>query len=98
MTTTYTSPLPDVEIPEAAVTDYVFRNAGTHPDRVAMIDGATGAGHTFADLLHAIRALAGGLVARGLEPGAVVALWRRTCRSSQSCSTAPPWRAWRRRR
>ena len=38
MTNIHFSPLPDVEIPDSTVTDYVFRNAGTHPDRVAMID------------------------------------------------------------
>ena len=74
MTNIYFSPLPDVEIPDSTVTDYVFRNAGTHPDRVAMIDGVTGLSHTFAELTTAIRALAGGLTARGLEAGAIVAL------------------------
>ncbi len=74
MTNIYFSPLPDVEIPDSTVTDYVFRNAGAHPDRVAMIDGVTGSSHTFAELTTAIRALAGGLTARGLEAGAIVAL------------------------
>ena len=36
MTNIYFSPLPDVEIPDSTVTDYVFRNAGAHPDRVAL--------------------------------------------------------------
>ncbi|HIF06123.1 MAG TPA: 4-coumarate--CoA ligase family protein, partial [Gemmatimonadetes bacterium] len=74
MTNIHFSPLPDVEIPDSTVTDYVFRNAGTHPDHVAMIDGVTGSNHTFAELTTAIRALAGGLTARGLEVGAIVAL------------------------
>ena len=63
MTNIHFSPLPDVEIPDSTVTDYVFRNAGTHPDHVAMIDGVTGFSHTFAELTTAIRALAGGLTA-----------------------------------
>ena len=36
----HTSSLPDVEIPEMSITDYVFHKAAAYPDRIAVSDGA----------------------------------------------------------
>ena len=44
------SPLPDVEIPEVPVTEFVLRAADTYPDRAALIDGPSGRTYTFAEL------------------------------------------------
>ncbi len=70
----FTSPLPDVEIPNVALTEYVFGPADAWPDRVAMIDGASGREFTFAEMRDQIARLAGGLAARGFGPGSTLAL------------------------
>jgi hypothetical protein len=36
------SPLPDLDIPEIPITDYVLKEAARVPDRPALIDGPTG--------------------------------------------------------
>jgi acyl-CoA synthetase (AMP-forming)/AMP-acid ligase II len=68
------SPLPDVEIPDVTITEFVLREASTVPDRPALIDGPSGRTYTYAQLSGAIHAFAGGLHARGLGPGSTIAL------------------------
>jgi 4-coumarate--CoA ligase len=68
------SPLPDVEIPDLALTEYVLAGGAGQPQRPAMIDGASGRVLTYGELEHAIRSLAGGLAAAGFGPGDVLAL------------------------
>jgi acyl-CoA synthetase (AMP-forming)/AMP-acid ligase II len=68
------SPLPDVEIPDLALTDYVLAGGAGQPDKPALIDGASGRVLTYGELEHAIRSLAGGLVAAGFGAGDVLAL------------------------
>ena len=68
------SPLPDVEIPDVTITQHVLRHAGALADRVAIQDAAGTSSYTFAGLSDAIHRLAGGLAARGIEPGKVVGL------------------------
>ena len=70
----HTSPLPDVEIPQVTVTDYVLRLADTYPDRAALIDGATGRVITFAELKTLVHQFAGGLAERGFGTGDTLAL------------------------
>jgi acyl-CoA synthetase (AMP-forming)/AMP-acid ligase II len=70
----FTSPLPDVEIPDTTITAYVLRKADELADRPALIDGASGRTMTFAELRDAIRRFAGGLQARGFGPGDTLAL------------------------
>lgn len=70
----YTSPLPDVAIPESTITAYVFEGSEAYPDRPALIDGATGRTLTYAELHDAIRRFAGGLAARGFGKGDTLAL------------------------
>jgi acyl-CoA synthetase (AMP-forming)/AMP-acid ligase II len=67
------SPLPDVEIPEVAITAHVMRKAAEIPDTVAITDGGT-TSYTFAELDAAIHRMAGGLQARGFGPGEVLGL------------------------
>ena len=66
------SKLPDVDIPEMSVTDYVFRNVSAYPDRMAISDGERS--YTFAELEGAVRSFAGGLAARGFGPGSCLGL------------------------
>jgi len=68
------SPLPDVEIPEAPITEVVLRRATEFPDEPALIDGLTGRALTYAQLVDAVHRFAGGLVARRFAPGDVVAI------------------------
>jgi acyl-CoA synthetase (AMP-forming)/AMP-acid ligase II len=72
--TVYKSPLPDVEIAEVPVTDYVMRMAPTNPDRPALIDGPSARAYTYGELDDMIHRFAGWLAARGFKPGEVLAL------------------------
>ncbi|MEU4360457.1 AMP-binding protein [Promicromonospora sp. NPDC023987] len=69
------SPLPDVEIPSVSVYEYLFGDiASDDLDRVAVVDGVSGAETTFRSLLAQIDAVAGAMAARGFGVGDVVAL------------------------
>lgn len=70
----HTSPLPEVDIPEVPITEFVLRRVADHPDRPALIDGPSGRSYTFQQLSDAIHALAGGLAARGFGAGSTLAL------------------------
>ncbi len=69
------SPYPDVEIPAEAVPEVVLSTFHLRPDKVAMIDGDTGAETTYAELEARIRGFAAGAQARGLQKGDVVAIF-----------------------
>ena len=85
------SPLPDVEIPDVPVTEYVLRVADTFPDRPALIDGPSGRTYTFAQLRDMVHRFAGGLAGARVRAGPHAgARWRPTCPSTRSCSTASP--------
>lgn len=69
------SPLPDVQIPSVSVHEYLFGDlAPGELDRVAVVDGVSGAETTFRSLLAQIDAVAGAAAARGFGVGDVVAL------------------------
>ncbi len=68
------SPLPDVEIPDEPLPEYILAGARDLGGKPALIDGPSGRTLTYADLESAVRALAGGLVANGFAKGDVVAL------------------------
>ena len=70
----HTSPLPEVDIPEVPITEFVLRRVADHPDRPAIIDGPSGRSYTFQQLSDAIHALAGGLSTRGVGAGSTLAL------------------------
>ncbi|MFI1018646.1 class I adenylate-forming enzyme family protein [Streptomyces sp. NPDC020965] len=61
-----------LDIPEAGADALLAGAARAYPDRVALLDGEESL--TFAELWTAARRVAGGLRARGLEPGDAVAL------------------------
>jgi len=68
------SPLPDVDIPDLPLTEYVLAGGAGQPDKPALIDGASGRVMTYGELEAAIRSLAGGLAAAGFGRGDVLAL------------------------
>jgi acyl-CoA synthetase (AMP-forming)/AMP-acid ligase II len=68
------SPFPDVELPAEYLTDYVLARAHELEDKAALVDGPSGRTLTYGALLRDVRALAGGLVQRGFEPGQTLAV------------------------
>lgn len=70
----YQSPLPPVEIPNIAVTEFILREADRVPDREALIDGPSGRSYTYGQLKGMIHSFAGGLAARGFGKGDTIAL------------------------
>src|SRR5262245_34237107 len=68
------SPLPDVEISDLPLTDYVLAGAAAQEAKTALVDGLSGRALTDAGLETAVRSLAGGLAATGFAKGDVLAL------------------------
>ncbi|WP_322865235.1 AMP-binding protein [Aquicoccus sp. G2-2] len=68
------SPYPDVDLREVSITNRVFEGLGDDPDRALLIDGPTGRTVSVTQFIHAVKALAGGLNARGTGAGAMIAL------------------------
>ena len=71
----YTSPFPDVAIPEVPLTQFLFAGAATRADKPALIDGPTGRTLTYGQLVGAIRLVAASLAKRGLKKGDVFAIY-----------------------
>jgi acyl-CoA synthetase (AMP-forming)/AMP-acid ligase II len=65
----------DLVVPHSTVHDFVLAKAAGRGDAPALVDATSGAVTTYADLLAAVRALAGAFGARGLGKGDVVALF-----------------------
>ena len=68
------SPFPDVQVPQVSLTEYVLGGAEQHGDKPALIDGASGAVTTYADLVRQVREAAAGLAAEGIGKGDAVGL------------------------
>ena len=71
----FTSPYPDVDVPNLGIYDYLFGGLGEEDlDRVAIVDGASGAETTYRSLRGQIDALAGAVAAQGLGVHGVAAI------------------------
>jgi acyl-CoA synthetase (AMP-forming)/AMP-acid ligase II len=70
----YRSPEPDIEIPDATLTEHVIGGAAARGDHPAFIDGATGEVTTYADIAAGVDAVAALLQSRGIVKGSVVGL------------------------
>lgn len=71
----FRSPYPDEIVPALSVYDFLFSElTDADRDRVALVDGPSGAETTYAQLVDQIDAVAGALAARGVGVGDVVAL------------------------
>jgi acyl-CoA synthetase (AMP-forming)/AMP-acid ligase II len=68
------SPYPDVQVPQASLTEYVLGRAAERGDKPALVDGVSGAVTTYAALAERVAAVAAGLAADGIGPGDVVGL------------------------
>ncbi|MBE1283776.1 MAG: AMP-binding protein [Rhodobacteraceae bacterium] len=70
--TIYTSSFDDIALSDLTITQRVF--AGLAMEDVVLVDGPSGRTFTGAQMMAAVKSLAGGLAARGLTPGKSVAL------------------------
>jgi acyl-CoA synthetase (AMP-forming)/AMP-acid ligase II len=68
------SPLPALSIPDGDFSTFALLRARELADKVALIDLDDGARTTYAELTRTVDACAAGLVARGLQPGDIVAV------------------------
>ncbi|MGW9630278.1 AMP-binding protein [Agromyces sp. NPDC055520] len=69
------SPYPDLTVPDASIYEFLFGDlSDAELDRVALIDGMSGAETSYRQLVGQIGLLAGALAARGVGVGDVVAL------------------------
>ena len=75
------SPLPDVEIADLPLTEYVLAGGAGQPDKPALIDGGSGRVMTYGELEAAIRSLG---PPRRRSCGSSRARWRTTSRSGGS--------------
>ncbi len=72
---TFSSPYGEIEIPDISITEAVFGGlTEAELGRVALVDGPSGAETSYAELRGQVLAIAGGLAARGIGAGDVVAL------------------------
>ncbi len=72
----FTSPYADVEIPEVTIYEYLFGGLGAEDlDRIALVDGTTGAEMTYRQLVGRIDAAAGWLAGHDAGPGTTVGLF-----------------------
>jgi len=67
------SPFPDIEIPDASVTDVVLARGAEFSGKPAFIDAASGRAITYAQLRESVGAVAAGLAQRGFAKGDVLA-------------------------
>src|ERR1700754_1404821 len=68
------SPYPDVQIPDASLSEYVLGGAAARGDKPALIDGASGAITTYAEFADQVARVASGLAAEGIGKDDAVGL------------------------
>jgi acyl-CoA synthetase (AMP-forming)/AMP-acid ligase II len=69
------SPYPEVAVPEVSLPELVFADAARRAAKPALIDGPSGRAITYGELVERARLVAGGLAARGFQPGEVFAIY-----------------------
>ena len=69
------SPYPDVEIPDASLTAFLFGDFGDRVDAPAFIDGPSGRAITFGEVAGMVDKIAAALNERGIGAGDVVGLF-----------------------
>ncbi|WP_427135453.1 AMP-binding protein [Pseudarthrobacter sp. S9] len=71
----FSSPFPDVDVPDLSIYDYLFGGLREEDlDRVAVVDGTSGVETSYRELLGQIDALAGAVAAQGLGVDSVAAI------------------------
>ena len=72
--TIFRSPMGELALRDISITERVFEGVSTRPDAPVLIEGPTGRTMTGAEFMAAVRALSGGLTAKGFGKGATVAI------------------------
>src|ERR1700704_5291649 len=75
----FTSPYPDIAIPEVPLTNFILERAPQFSAKPALIDGATGQTFTYGELVAAVERVAAGLAAHGFQKGDVCAIHCLNC-------------------
>ncbi len=75
----FSSPYPDIAIPDVPLTDFVLRQAGRLADKPALIDGPSSRTLSYGQLAEAIDRTAAGLSERGFRKGSVLAIYAPNC-------------------
>jgi acyl-CoA synthetase (AMP-forming)/AMP-acid ligase II len=70
----FSSPYPDVAIPDLALSDFVLERCEEFGDKACVIDGQTGSSWSYLQLADAVRRVARGLSKRGFGKGDVCAI------------------------
>jgi acyl-CoA synthetase (AMP-forming)/AMP-acid ligase II len=70
----FKSPLPEINIPQVPLTEFVLSKKPAMPNHPAIIDGTNGNTYSFSQLSDAIHRLAGGFRIEGFKEGSVLAL------------------------
>ncbi|MBW4715823.1 4-coumarate--CoA ligase family protein [Saccharothrix obliqua] len=70
----FRSPFPDVDLPDVPLHELLFADLAGRADRVALVDGTSGASLTYAGLAGAVDRLAAALAERGVGKGDVVGI------------------------
>ena len=71
----FTSPYPDVDIPDTSLPTFVLAGADALGNKPALIDGPTGRTLSYADLARSVRQAATSLARRGFQKGDVFAIY-----------------------
>src|SRR6476660_656771 len=74
LSTVVTSPWPDFDLPDVALTAFLLAAAAERPDHPAVVDAATGRSLTYGELAHQVERVAAGFAAQHLRRGDVVAI------------------------
>jgi len=74
LSTVVTSPWPDLDLPDVALTAFLLAAAAQRPDHPAVADAATGRSLTYGELAHQVERVAAGFAAQHLRKGDVVAI------------------------
>lgn len=70
----FRSPYPDVPIPDVTLSELMFSDLGEAAERMAILDGPSGRGYTYAQLDEYSRRVAAALAKRGLQKGDKLAI------------------------
>lgn len=71
----YTSPFPEITIPNVTLAQHVLQHAGALREQPALIDGPSGRTLTYGQVAGASRLIASSLAKRGFGKGDVFAIW-----------------------
>lgn len=71
----YSSPFPDIAIPDIPLAQFVLQHAAEKKDEPALIDGPSGRTLTYGQLAGGSRLIASSLAKRGFSKGDVLAIW-----------------------